>query len=279
MPPRPTSRRRRKSPSSPMAGAPSGPSWASTPPARVRARSAKKDLHRGCLTGRITERGGQAFHLVVAGEERLQVGPEIGVRGEEPAAVRFAALLERLDVGQEDLVQPLLAVGVAATVMSIARLPRIAEQLAEPLQPAEEQPDRGRRACVPHAGHLGHRQPLQVMQLHDAPLVFRQPGQGGGKPQQLLAADGPFARATSGRPRAGTPAGTTTAPARPPAIAPGPGRASQRRTAARPPPGHSPGWRGARPATRPRSGRGTASRLSWACSIACWTTSEASIFA
>ena len=32
------------------------------------------------------------------------------------------------------------------------------------------------------------------MQLHDAPLVLRQPGDGVGEPQQLLAADGPLAR-------------------------------------------------------------------------------------
>ena len=32
------------------------------------------------------------------------------------------------------------------------------------------------------------------MQLHDPPLVLRQPGEGVGEPQQLLAADGPLAR-------------------------------------------------------------------------------------
>ena len=57
-------------------------------------------------------------HLVVAGEECLQVRPEVGVLRQEPAPVGFPALLERLDVGQEDLVPPLLAFGVAGEFMS-----------------------------------------------------------------------------------------------------------------------------------------------------------------
>ena len=43
-------------------------------------------------------------------------------------------------------------------------------------------------------GHFGHREPLEVVQLHDPPLVLRQTGEGLGEPQQLLAADGPLAR-------------------------------------------------------------------------------------
>ena len=76
----------------------------------------------------------------------------------------------------------------------MARLPRVSEQLAEPLQPAKEQADGGRARAADLLRHVGHREPPQVVQLDDPPLILRQPGDGVGEPQQLLAADGPLAR-------------------------------------------------------------------------------------
>ena len=206
--------------------------------------------------------------------------PEVGVRRQESAAVGLAALLERLDVGQEDLVPPLLAVGVAGEFMCHGPTPpgrEAARGAASARGRAGRRPPGGVRPIC--SRHVGHREPLQVVQLHDPPLVLRQTGRGRGRAAAAPRRGRPARSATSGRPRAGPPAGTPTAPARPPAIVPGRDRAPGCRTAGPRPPGRSPGWRGARPATRLRSGPGTGPAVSWACRIACWTTSEASSFA
>ena len=53
----------------------------------------------------------------MAGEECLQVAAEVGVCRQQSAAVGFVPLLEGLDVGQEDLVPPVLAVRLFGEVM------------------------------------------------------------------------------------------------------------------------------------------------------------------
>jgi hypothetical protein len=73
-------------------------------------------------------------------------------------------------------------------------IPWFVEQRAEFLQSSEEEPDHGRARTSHPLAHLSDGEPLQVMQLHDAPLARRQLGEGGGEPQQLLGADGAFAR-------------------------------------------------------------------------------------
>jgi hypothetical protein len=70
----------------------------------------------------------------------------------------------------------------------------LAQQFSQFFQAAEEQSDHGRAGASHLLGHLGHWKALQVMQLDHPPLIFRQPGQGGGKSQQFLAANGSLAR-------------------------------------------------------------------------------------
>ena len=84
--------------------------------------------------------------------------------------------------------------GSSVRSWAIGRLPRFAEELAEPLYPAEQQADGGWARAADPLGHFGHGKLVQVAQLNDAPLVLRQTGEGLGQPQQLFAADGPPAR-------------------------------------------------------------------------------------
>ena len=116
----------------------------------------------GVAAARLAEGRRQPCHLVVAGEERLQVLPQVGVRRQELVAVGFPARLERLDVGQEDFVPPLFAVGVAGEFTVHGRPP------LDPGAAREAASARGREARLPPARvrpicsrHLRHRKPFR----------------------------------------------------------------------------------------------------------------------
>ena len=63
----------------------------------------------------------------------------------------------------------------------MARLPGIVKQFAQPLQSAKEQANSGRPRAANLLRHFGHREPLQIVQLDNPPLVVRQLGHGMGK--------------------------------------------------------------------------------------------------
>ena len=83
----------------------------------VRLLVRRADRAAGVALLRGAEGRREPGHLIVTGEERFQVLPEVGVGRQELTAVGLPALLERLDVGQEDVVPPLLAIGVAGQFM------------------------------------------------------------------------------------------------------------------------------------------------------------------
>ena len=84
----------------------------------VRPVARRADRARRVACPRGTQGRREPCHLVVAGEERLQVLPEVGVLGQELAPVGLSARLECLDVVQQDLVPPLLPFGVAGEFMT-----------------------------------------------------------------------------------------------------------------------------------------------------------------
>ena len=77
----------------------------------VRPIARRADRTAGVAQSRGAEGCREPCDLVVAGEERLQILPQVGVRRQELAPVGLPARFERLDVGQEDLVPPLFPVG------------------------------------------------------------------------------------------------------------------------------------------------------------------------
>ena len=190
----------------------------------------------------------------MTGKEQLEVWPEVRVCRQQLIPVGLTPLLECLDKSQKDMFRRCSRSLSAMSSWFMARLPRITQQLAQPLEPAKEQTD-SRRACAAELrGHVGHRQPFQVVQLHDPPLVFRQLGHAWGAAADPRRAQ-PLRSAMSGRPRAGPPAATPIARVPPPAIVRDQGHAPGYHIAGPWSPGHSPGWPAATPATRLRSHR------------------------
>jgi hypothetical protein len=71
-------------------------------------------------------------------------------------------------------------------------LPRIAEELAEPIQSAEDEARRGGAAAADLLCDVGDFQTLEIVQLDDSALVVRQSRQSTRQEEELLAANHPL---------------------------------------------------------------------------------------
>jgi hypothetical protein len=68
-------------------------------------------------------------------------------------------------------------------------LPRIAEELAEPIQSAEDEARRRRAAAANLLCDVGDFQSLEIVQLYDSALVIGQPRQSTRQEEELFAAN------------------------------------------------------------------------------------------
>src|SRR5262249_45216821 len=80
------------------------------------ARSPDGGISPGTLPTRLAERGSDALHLIVAGEERLQFSMEVRVRRQQLALVQRLSRLKRLHIAQQNLVEPSVTAGVVHEV-------------------------------------------------------------------------------------------------------------------------------------------------------------------